>query len=671
MSATVDTGAASRALTPTATAATTTTPDDRPGPGGDERVEMVRELGLDGLRGLAVAAVVVFHLDRLQGGFLGVDLFFVLSGYLITSLLLREVGVTGSVGLGGFWARRARRLLPALALVVVGIAVLLLAFTPQGIRAGFRGEVLATLGYVANWQRVFADTGYWDMFDQASPFDHMWSLAIEEQFYVLWPLVVVGLAALVRRLGRPTRPTRPTRLGVSTVVAGVGVVGAGLSLLGLALAYDPLDTNWAYFSTPTRLGPTLLGAALAGVVVDRPRRPGPPGRAWDLAALAGLAVVGWLMVDIDGLGPRYYRGGLLVFTLAALVVVRAVTGGPPGLVARALAVPPLRALGIVSYGIYLWHWPVIVYLTAERAHVDGVALDLLRVALTLAAATVSYLVVERPIRRGILRGRRMVVAAALTTAVTLGAGVIATYGTPVDRTGGDIPDGPLAGTDTLFLHVPETVTPGAPRILLVGDSGVQYLGPELIAAAADVGAAVAFSSEVECTAVNPEGLTLQPDGVIARREPCHDHRRELWQRLAEEYDPDIVVLYMANAGGISSVRLDGRWVRDCDPAYDAYVEDSVRHDLDLLTAGGGPAVLTTAPYIAVLDGSSGDRVDCRNDLLHDIADTRPRTEIVDLNGFVLSQVQAGEDMFVDSVHLSPDGGRLVSRWLLPMIAPPA
>jgi peptidoglycan/LPS O-acetylase OafA/YrhL len=621
---------------------------------------MERELGLDGLRGLAVAAVVVFHLDRLQGGFLGVDLFFVLSGFLITSLLLREVRATGSLGLGGFWARRARRLLPALAVVLVGIAVLLLVFTSEGVRAGFRGETLATLGYVANWQRVFSEVGYWDMFEQASPFDHMWSLAIEEQFYVLWPLVVVALAHLAG----------PSRLAKAVLV--VGVVGAGLSLAAMAVAYDPIDTNWAYFSTPTRLGPTLLGAALAAATVGRPRREGPPGAGLDLAALLGLAVMGWLIVDVDGLGPRYYQGGLLLFSLAAVVVVRAVTGGPPGHVGRALAVAPLRALGIISYGVYLWHWPVIVYATPERIGIDGLGLDAVRVGATLAAATASYYVVERPVRRGLFPRRRMVPVAAGALVVTLTAGLVSTSGTPTVRTTiGDIPAGPLAGSDSLFLHVPESVPPGARRILLVGDSGVQYLGPELADAAGEVGASVAFSSEVECTAVNPEGVTLQTDGKIARREPCHDHRRELWRRLAEEFDPHVVVLYMANAGAIARVRLDGRWVRDCDPAYDAYVEESVRHDLDLLTPDGTPVVMTTAPYIAVIDGTSGDRVDCRNRMFREIADTRPATDIVDLNAFVLSQVRAGEDMFVDSVHLSPNGGRLVSNWLLPVIAPSA
>ena len=313
---------------------TAPSPADPASPVASGSRSLVRELGLDGLRGVAVAVVVVFHLGRLQGGYLGVDLFFVLSGFLITSLLLSEAAATGAVGLGRFWGRRARRLLPALLLVLIGVSVLLLLFTPMEQRARFRDDGLATLGYVANWERVFSDVSYWDMFSQPSPLDHMWSLAIEEQFYVFWPLVVIGLARLAgARLAR--------------VVAVVSVVAAVGSLAWLAASYDPLDTNWAYFSTPTRLGPTLLGAALAAVTVGRARRLSPPGPLWDAAVVVALAVMAWLIVDLNGTGPGYYRGGLALFTIAALVVIRGVTGGPPGIVGRALSVPPLRVLGTI------------------------------------------------------------------------------------------------------------------------------------------------------------------------------------------------------------------------------------------------------------------------------------------------------------------------------------
>ena len=621
------------------------------------RVDMVRELGLDGLRGLAVAAVVAFHLGRLQGGFLGVDLFFVLSGFLITSLLLREATTRGSVGLGGFWARRARRLLPALLLTLVGVSMLLLWFTPEEVRARFRGEMLATLGYVANWERVASRASYWDIFTQRSPLDHMWSLAIEEQFYVLWPLAIVVLC----RLAGPARLTR--------AVAVVAVAAGAVSLVWLAASYDPLDTNWAYFSTFTRLGPTLLGAALAAVTLALPRRLGPPGVGWDAAAVVALGVMGWLAVDLGGTGAGYYRGGLMVFAVAAVVVVRAVTGGPPGRVARALSFPPLRALGIVSYGIYLWHWPVIVYATPERTGFDGVDLDVLCVLATLALATLSYVLLERPVRRGAVRGVRLVAAGAVAFVVTLVVGLVATSGTPVPDGITPIPDGPLAGTDTMFLHVPASVAPGATRVLLVGDSGAQYLGPELVDVADESGVAVAFSSEVDCTPASPEGITLQPDGSIVRREPCHDHRRTLWAKLVREFDPDVVVFYLANAGGLGKARLDGEWVLDCDPSYDRYIERALTSEVDLLHAGGARVVLTTSPYIAVLDGTSGERTDCRNETLHEIAAARPGTTVVDLNQFVTLHAQAGDDMRVDSTHLSPTGGQLVSRWLLPLILP--
>jgi peptidoglycan/LPS O-acetylase OafA/YrhL len=354
---------------------------------------------LDGLRGLAVAVVVAFHLDHLRGGFMGVDLFFVLSGYLITSLLLVEHGGRGAIALGRFWSRRARRLLPALFLLLAGVALLIATATPVGERPTLRGDALATLGYVANWQAMADDIDYWDMFSQPSPLDHMWSLAIEEQFYLAWPLLVVGLLALGRR----------ARLAGPGVVAAASAVGAATSFVVLAATYSSADTSRAYYGTDARVGPTLLGAALAGLSAARLRREAtepavapaaaPEGRrsagrggaapGGPVAALACLATMAWALAAIDGQGPRYYRGGLLAFALAAVLVVHVVTSGRGGLVTRALSVRPLVALGVISYGVYLWHWPVIVYLTPERAGLDGWGLDAACVAATLVLAVAS------------------------------------------------------------------------------------------------------------------------------------------------------------------------------------------------------------------------------------------------------------------------------------------
>ena len=204
---------------------------------------------LDGLRGLAVVAVVIFHAGHLRGGYLGVDLFFVLSGFLITSLLLREHTTTGRIGLIGFWARRARRLLPALAVMLLGVALFAATIaTPREIET-LRGDVWATIGYVANWRAITSGHDYWALFRSPSPLEHTWSLAIEEQFYLLWPLVIVGLAAF----GRNTLSRR---------VIGLSLFGATGSWLIMQLTYDTANTARAYYGTDARAGALLIGAAI-------------------------------------------------------------------------------------------------------------------------------------------------------------------------------------------------------------------------------------------------------------------------------------------------------------------------------------------------------------------------------------------------------------------------
>jgi peptidoglycan/LPS O-acetylase OafA/YrhL len=620
---------------------------------------------LDGLRGLAVAVVVAFHLDHLRGGFMGVDLFFVLSGYLITSLLLVEHGGRGAIALGRFWSRRARRLLPALFLLLAGVAFLIAAATPAGERPTLRAEALATLGYVANWQAMAEDIGYWDMFARPSPLDHMWSLAIEEQFYVAWPLLVVGLVALGRR----------ARLAGPGVVAAVSAAGALASFLVLAGTYSSLDTSRAYYGTDARVGPTLLGAALAGVSAARLRReasapPAEPaeggGSGWGgpVAALGCLAVMAWALVVIDGEGPLYYRGGLVAFALAAVLVVHVVTSGRGGLLARALSVGPLVALGLISYGVYLWHWPVIVYLTPERVGFDGWRLDAVCVAATLALAVASYRLVEQPIRRGALRGRTVRVALVGSVAAVAVAALVATNG--VAR----VPGTAVAmGADGSELTVyPESIPEGAERILLVGDSGPTYLGPVLAARAEAVGAVAASDARPFCTVLAPEGVARWADGHVIAREPCHAERRQAWSGLVESFDPDVVVYYLAAGGGAAELRYRGDWVTECDDVYSAYLRDALRDDADVLGAGGATVALATtpqAPFVVAAPHASLAGLACRRTTLDAVVGERPGTAIVDMESFLL-EAEAGHDesLYRDLVHLSDRGAALVADWLL-------
>jgi peptidoglycan/LPS O-acetylase OafA/YrhL len=627
-------------------------PDARDGDQGPATPQapstLVHEPALDGLRGLAVAAVVAFHLGHLKGGFLGVDLFFVLSGYLITSLLVLEHGRRERIDLPHFWSRRARRLLPALFVLLVGVAGLLALLATEGERARARGDALTTLGYVNNWYRAFSDVGYWDMFGNPSPLDHMWSLAIEEQFYVLWPLIVALVLSRLR-------------------VAALGWLafgGAAVSFGLLALHWSPLDTNLAYYGTDGRIGPMLLGAGLAVIVARRPRRAGPPRAVSELAAVAAIAAMTLVLLRVDGQADGYYRGGLLLFAAAATVVIATVTGGPPGPVARVLSFRPLAALGLISYGVYLWHWPVIVFLTPTRAGVDGWALAAMRVAITLAVSVVSYFVVERPIRRGALRPPRLRLATAGAIALTLAVVLVVTGGrAETVVAGGRIP---VEGSDNPVLLYPADIPDGAPRLLLVGDSGVYPLGPELRDQAAEQGVAVATSSEIVCSITTVQGTYRLPDGEVERREPCQERRRELWSDLVDAFDPDVVVYYLANAGGVSDALIDGNWTSDCDPVYDDWFFDAMQQDAALLQRGGAHLVITTSPDPLI---SVRERVVCRNDLYHDVASSLPDAEVVDLDTFVWDQQDDGVDMFADLIHLSPEGTRLATDWLLPLLTP--
>lgn len=343
--------------------------------------------GMDGVRAVAVLGVIAYHLgsERLPGGLLGVGVFFTLSGYLITSILVRTWAEHGSVRLPQFWLARARRLLPALVLVLA-VTLAATAIVEPEAGAGRGWQALFALLYVANWGDILAGRDYFSATGELGPLDHLWSLAVEEQFYVLWPLL---LLLLLRR-------TRGDR--AASAAATVGLSAASFALLWM-LAAPGFDNTRAYEGTDTRAGGLLLGAALAlawrGGIQAEPNARVP--RWLDPVGFAGLAGILALMATMPDYTMALYRWGLLALTLATLAVVAAASQ-PGTLVARVLGVGPLRWVGERSYGIYLWHLPVIAFVPYDfLAHSPRLRM-LLILAVTLGLSALSWTFVENPIR---------------------------------------------------------------------------------------------------------------------------------------------------------------------------------------------------------------------------------------------------------------------------------
>ncbi|PWI42721.1 acyltransferase family protein [Streptomyces sp. ICBB 8177] len=352
-----------------------------------------RVRGLDGLRAVAVVSVVTYHVHAswLPGGFLGVDLFFVISGYLITSLLTAERARTGRFRLGAFWIRRARRLLPAM-WAVLTLAACTATLAGGDTYAGLRGNVVAALTYSSNWWQIAQHDAYFTGVGGKPVLQHLWSLAVEEQFYVLWPLLLWCLMAVLRR--------RRDQAAVTLALAAA-------SFTAMALMYTPdTDTSRVYYGTDTHGGGLLLGAA-AALVLPLARATALRGRTHlrALDALGGggllaLVVAAWLL---DGTGAAVYQGGLALSCVAAVAVTVAAAG--PGRFARVLSARPLVWVGRRSYGIYLWHWPIIACLTGVApGFAASAAGRVTMLGLTAVFAVTSYRVLEEPLIRLGVRG---------------------------------------------------------------------------------------------------------------------------------------------------------------------------------------------------------------------------------------------------------------------------
>src|SRR3984957_9775551 len=362
--------------------------------------------GLDGLRALAVLAVVAYHLGLswVPGGLLGVGVFFTLSGYLITDLLLGQHAQTGSLQLTDFWFRRARRLLPALfVMLAVVIAWVSLLHRPQ--LAGLRGAVAAAAAYVSNWYLISEHTSYFARFGPPSPLSHLWSLAVEEQFYLVWPwLLLLGLALVGSRRGTGTPAATGIGTGRRSVLAAIPLVLAAGSAVAMAVLYHPgYDPTRVYDGTDTRAFALLIGAAHAFAwPTSAPRRDVSATSRWRLdgVGVEDCPVIAALVWRTTEYSPFMYRGGLVVLSLATALVLAAVAA-PAGRLGPLLGARPLRWIGVRSYGIYLWHFPIIALTTPANGH-DPALRAVLQLAATIAVAALSWHFIEEPIRHGAL-----------------------------------------------------------------------------------------------------------------------------------------------------------------------------------------------------------------------------------------------------------------------------
>jgi peptidoglycan/LPS O-acetylase OafA/YrhL len=353
--------------------------------------------GLDGLRAIAVLAVVAFHLEFgwAPGGLLGVGIFFTLSGYLITDILLSQLSKIGKIKLGGFWLARARRLLPALFVMLALVLAWVTIFGPAQTQQ-FRDSVISAVFYVNNWQQVFGDVSYFARFEAPGPLNHLWSLAVEEQFYIVWPFLLLFMTKVIRDRDNPGG-VRP-KLAMWTL--GLGLLSA--ILMAVIYKGGGTDPSRVYYGTDTRAFELLFGAALAMVWPSRrlSRKITPQARK----TLDGLGVLGLLVIAImiwktSELDAFLYRGGFVLLSLAVILVLMAATH-PACRLGILLGVKPLRWVGVRSYGIYLWHAPVIVLTNPSDHPGPSLTRAVLQVAAIFAISALSWKFIEEPIRHG-------------------------------------------------------------------------------------------------------------------------------------------------------------------------------------------------------------------------------------------------------------------------------
>jgi len=667
---------------------------------------------LDGIRAVAVLLVLLHHarVPGFDGGFLGVDVFFVLSGFLITTLLLLEGSDEGGgrIDLAAFWARRVRRLLPAMLLVVLAVAAYAAWLAPETTRARLGADGAATLAYVANWWYLASGTDYFAGYADPSPLLHTWSLAVEEQFYLLWPLTVAAVLAVGRRWRRRLAPgaTAPSAAAMGLLVTGIAV-SAALTWwsTGGAAGSDGVDPSRAYYGTDTRAQELLAGALLAWAALRagwwRDRAAGPSAssspKAWTAAATVGAAVLAGAVVAVRDPAGWLHTGGYLLVSAASVALIGAAAHPDGGAVAWLLSRPVLVRLGVISYGVYLWHWPVFVVLTPDRTGLQGLALAATRIAVTLAVASASYRWVERPARGVDLRRLdpalriALVPGACVAVLAVLVAAASAPAPPPTLQAGFSLESAPAATDPGPWLG-PGTVrppataagatTPARPtgreplRVFVMGDSAAYNLHTES-PPAASLGLQVGGSTQLGCDVL---GGSLVVNG---RPEPQAEVCRgwgSTWRSQVAATRPDVSVLTTGN-GMLFDRRIGGRVVAFGSAEYEALLGRFLDETLRELRRSSAAVAVTDLPCFGKPDTGFDDTSVVMNDVRRQqrfnaiLARLLARHRDVQLlplrsltcPGDVYRREVHGVRLHTDGVHWSRDGARLIWTWLAPRL----